>query len=327
MKRAAQIARELNIGISTLGYYMEVIGEVLNNPNQKIDTEIEKKITELSKKKDLPTKEQAKEIQEETLFHTHKQTPTSNSIPEEINDGNPFFNNTIDIISDSNIFAKRKVRNVVYEDISVDTIFTDFEAFSICYGLSDGHTRFIANKWFKTQEYNADVVEAHSIAMNTLEKYGTKLLSFIIGLPPLPFKALDVKEIFSELDGRKHRSSFPVVRILFKNAKGDDERIQISFYAEDGQDGKVRFENVLTVRNNSTGKPIMKITRDGRIIPEPYTKNIVPIIKLFIQFSKDTERMILNYGLETGCCSICGRELTVEESIRRGIGPVCAQRC
>lgn len=32
------------------------------------------------------------------------------------------------------------------------------------------------------------------------------------------------------------------------------------------------------------------------------------------------------YGLRTGVCSICGRELTKRESIDRGIGPICAAR-
>lgn len=32
------------------------------------------------------------------------------------------------------------------------------------------------------------------------------------------------------------------------------------------------------------------------------------------------------YGRRTGNCAICGRELTVTESIERGIGPICAER-
>lgn len=35
----------------------------------------------------------------------------------------------------------------------------------------------------------------------------------------------------------------------------------------------------------------------------------------------DTERVTV---LHSGCCSRCGRELTTPESIRRGLGPVCA---
>ena len=32
------------------------------------------------------------------------------------------------------------------------------------------------------------------------------------------------------------------------------------------------------------------------------------------------------FGVRTGMCAVCGRELTVEESVARGIGPVCATR-
>lgn len=32
------------------------------------------------------------------------------------------------------------------------------------------------------------------------------------------------------------------------------------------------------------------------------------------------------YGMRTGCCSICGRELTAEESIDSFVGPICAER-
>lgn len=32
------------------------------------------------------------------------------------------------------------------------------------------------------------------------------------------------------------------------------------------------------------------------------------------------------YGVRSGVCAVCGRELTVTKSIERGIGPVCATR-
>lgn len=40
----------------------------------------------------------------------------------------------------------------------------------------------------------------------------------------------------------------------------------------------------------------------------------------------DPEAAAVAYGLQTGICSCCGRELTNKESIARGIGPVCAER-
>lgn len=35
---------------------------------------------------------------------------------------------------------------------------------------------------------------------------------------------------------------------------------------------------------------------------------------------------ITNFGKESSYCALCNRELTDTESIRRGVGPVCAQR-
>ena len=41
---------------------------------------------------------------------------------------------------------------------------------------------------------------------------------------------------------------------------------------------------------------------------------------------KLTLQQAMEYGKVTGRCAICGRTLTVAESIERGIGPVCAAR-
>jgi len=42
--------------------------------------------------------------------------------------------------------------------------------------------------------------------------------------------------------------------------------------------------------------------------------------------AKDPSAAARAYGLRTGQCSICGRELTNAESRARGIGPICAER-
>lgn len=39
----------------------------------------------------------------------------------------------------------------------------------------------------------------------------------------------------------------------------------------------------------------------------------------------DPSTATVRYGRVTGCCGVCGRELTTNESIERGIGPVCAE--
>lgn len=39
--------------------------------------------------------------------------------------------------------------------------------------------------------------------------------------------------------------------------------------------------------------------------------------------SKDIPKLVIQYGLNTGICSCCGRTLSNKESIRLGIGPIC----
>jgi hypothetical protein len=45
-----------------------------------------------------------------------------------------------------------------------------------------------------------------------------------------------------------------------------------------------------------------------------------------IEACADPEAAAVAYGRRTGACSCCGRELTKQESIDRGIGPVCASK-
>lgn len=40
----------------------------------------------------------------------------------------------------------------------------------------------------------------------------------------------------------------------------------------------------------------------------------------------DVNKAFTNYGLQIGKCGICGKALTVPESIQRGIGPVCLSK-
>ena len=216
---------------------------------------------------------------------------------------------------------KRQKQTLKFEESEIETVFSDFEAYSICKGLDNRHAKHLARNYFKTnKQMDNEQFEAHSIAMSALEKYGGRTLTFMISLPPLPFKALNATQIFSELDKRRKKQDFPILRITFKNAKNQTEKIQISYYAEKSNQGRKRNDNVLTIKNRSTGQQLIRLSRSGIVIPE-----IVPVLQVFMRFSKNTKQTLLNYGLETGECSICGRELTDSESIRIGVGPVCRQ--
>lgn len=45
-----------------------------------------------------------------------------------------------------------------------------------------------------------------------------------------------------------------------------------------------------------------------------------------LEVASDPKRAAVAFGMQTGICACCGAELTNQESIERGIGPICADR-
>jgi len=45
-----------------------------------------------------------------------------------------------------------------------------------------------------------------------------------------------------------------------------------------------------------------------------------------VVIAEDPEAAVIRWGHRSGNCGICGRELTVKESVERGIGPICAAK-
>ncbi len=317
MKRLPQIAKEQNIGVITLIDYCQKLGQTGVTRNSKIDPKLESLLIELHTGKNEVT---------EKIDNLEFEVKSTSELPDDFRITNPFEQELQEIITEGDLFSKRQKRTISYQESKIETVFSDFEAYTICMGLDNRHAKHIARNYFKTiKPFENEKFEAHNIAMLALEKYGGKTLTFIISLPPLPFKAVNATQIFSELDKRRKKQDFPILRITFKNAKNLTEKIQISYYAEKTEKGRKRIDNVLTIKNRTTGQQLMRVSRGGIVIPENNAKQIVPILQVFIRFSKDAKQTLINYGLETGECSICGRELTDSESIRFGIGPVCRQ--
>ena len=49
------------------------------------------------------------------------------------------------------------------------------------------------------------------------------------------------------------------------------------------------------------------------------------VIGLLTGLSADPTNVISGYGRLTGACALCGRDLTDQDSVDRGVGPVCAK--
>jgi len=174
MKRLPQIAKEQNIGFSTLIDYCERLGHSRVTQNSKIDPKLENQIIDLHKGKiQVPHKIDNEEFQ----------VSSTNELPEDFNIINPFENEQQEIITEGDRFSNRQKRTITFQESAVETVFSNFEAYTICMGLDNRHAKHIARNYFKTNEQmDNEQFEAHSIAMSALDKYGGKTLSFIISL-------------------------------------------------------------------------------------------------------------------------------------------------
>lgn len=241
-------------------------------------------------------------------------------IPIEIEDRfdleNPYETFIIDFIRNGIDFENRISEYRLIGGKFIETKFTDFEAFSICLGTENSSLRKIAREFFKGIISDKSLVDAHNSSMSALQKYGEEYISLIFSLPPLPFRAFDAKQLFSEMDRRKEVTERPIFRILI------DEKKYILKFHEDYSKDFISNE-IITVKDKITKQTVFYISRTGSIFPMQDIKKIIPIISIFVRNVADFKTYVLNYGLESGECSVCGRTLTDPFSIRMGIGPIC----
>lgn len=240
---------------------------------------------------------------------------------------NEFENDVIQTIK-GNYATSEILTSVKSNGQRIDSKFTDFQAFCICKGLKDQNSLY--NKFLKKNHTQDDTFKAHQIAMKTLEKYGREVIGFLLSLPELPFKCENFKTIFSVLDKAKSEGTqAPSITLNFKNSKDNtQEEISFSFLIEN----RNSYVNVMKVYNKTTKQNVMTISRNGLVVPQENTRikgknnNITPIIEFFYHITETEDgfkKAVFSYGIETGKCSICGRELTSKISKIKGIGPVC----
>ena len=244
MKRLNQLAKELNVAVTTLIKYCNTLGIKNISPNKNIDEDLEEVIIQMHNGKPfLNTKNDV------NIY-------TSDDLPNDFDNNNPFITEEIRIINDNNLFSNRIEKIILVNNKELKTIFSDFEANTICLGLDNRHASHIARQFFKkNSQSEEDKIDVHTIAMAALNKYGPYTLSFIVSLPPLPIKAFDATQIFSELDKRRTKQEFPLIRITFKNNNNQIEKIQISYFSEKSENGRIRYDNVMLIKNASVSYP------------------------------------------------------------------------
>lgn len=252
---------------------------------------------------------------------------------DKINDAfyksNPFENDVVNTISgflDEELIVSR----VSCNGNSIESKFSNFQAFHICKGHKDKQYQAIYNRYLKKKETQEDIFKAHKLAMDILKmKDGNTLVKYLLSLPELPFKAEKFKILFKALDNSIKNGNYnPSVTLKMRNVKGENEDIEFSFLVIDN----IRYKNQIRVRNKKTNFTLMEISRDGKVLPSNnitengLLKNVTPVLELFCTITENEDGLnsaILSYGIETGRCSMCGRELTDKVSKIKGIGPIC----
>ncbi|MCZ8144388.1 DUF6011 domain-containing protein [Flavobacterium sp.] len=309
MKRISQICKELNIRIDELISLLHSYGFVEEhlNLNTRVPNELFEKIKAIYNNE--VTEKVSTNVYEESLCQTHS-----------------FEKVLVEIALERNTLEDREVVLKSFDGYEVSTLFKDEEAFLIALGIEDKSVRSLANRYFQSKYITGkQFITVHRHAMAALDRYGGAFITHIMALPKLPFKALDAHQLFSELDRRKSKLEFPIVRFAYKNQDGVIEHLQMMFDSHYQSKQQIRNNHIIVVKNKSTGSVLFKIDRDGYVLPVSTKNKIVPILQYFIQVSRDTGTFVLNYGLETGFCSRCGRMLSDKESLRIGMGPSCRQ--
>lgn len=271
----------------------------------------------------------------ETNYDRQKHNWTTSCRTEDsfqINNINNHFNQTNiheqEIINSINgRLGSKKLKKMVLHNEIIETQFTDFQAFHICKGHRDKIPQNLYNKYRSNNLTEADIFFAHKYAMDILEKYGLDLVKYILTLPELPFHCDNFKILFTSLDkSLADNNGNPVVKLKIKNHRNLEEEVSYSFYTVDGN----IYRNVIRIQNHK-GLDLFKVNREGKVLPEKNNefnryKNVTPTLELFYHLTKDENNLrhaILSYGIKTGNCSLCGRELTNKVSKAKGIGPTC----
>ena len=321
-KRVNQVCRELNIPYKSLVSKLNKAGLKTPKMNTKLDP-ISMKVAyglPLSDEEaqGVETKKSKKQERAKNPNQVRKIEEVKTELPEISDFGDRVFN----LILEHDGFENREEKEIEYNGEIIKSIFSDDEAFTICSGMKESFATKLYRRYVKNRQEKYDIYKAHEYAMITKQKIGNKALSFLLNLPPLPFKAVNADRIFTSLNKAKLNKQKPFLSFLDSN----NERYRVMFSTIPINNNKSfkRIDNELIVRNMSKGKNVGKLYPNGVFVPNEGMLNKLTL-GIFIEFSEDPQKFAIKFGHETGSCAYCGRLLTDARSIKYGYGPVCAR--
>ena len=123
-----------------------------------------------------------------------------------------------------------------------------------------------------------------------------------------PKARIDLTPIREKLAKGKEKLKKPVIRA------GDT--FKFTFAPETGKNAGYVY-----VRHHD--QYIGKVAENGDFFPYQATPEQITYLK---EFAKDPIKELKTYGRNTGNCGLCGRGLSVKESVKRGYGPICGAK-
>lgn len=254
-------------------------------------------------------------------YHISKLHP---SVASEIQKANSRNHDYLFNVQERDIFSGRPVKVHQNNGFDFKSIFSDLEAFSLCGGLKSGVARALSKRFFnKAPISSQDLFDAHAFGMTALEQYGSDFVSMCLTLPPLPYNDFKITKAFQLLG--KLKKGDPSVSFLLPNNAGYDgyEEHCIEFGLKEVSHSLDK--ETIYIKKRETGEVVAVLRSDGTITPAKNHNFYRSQMLLFISFLDDPSEALLSFGVKTGNCAICGRELSTPESAIRGIGPICAK--
>ena len=169
----------------------------------------------------------------------------------------------------------------------------------------------------------AEITSWNSFAASLVEQYNKR-------------KTLSEKQTFAavamlakikqkQADRKSNMFSLDVSKILAVLDKADPAmktpKIRVGDFVFSKPEPHSRNAGSLYIKQ--LGEYIGKVTGGYYLPVGSVSKDTVAEIQ---EICKDPMESAVAYGRRTGNCAVCARELTVKESIDRGIGPICADK-
>ncbi len=191
--------------------------------------------------------------------------------------------------------------------------FTDNEAIDICSKMTSSFSRNLCSE-LNTSTSKRDLIlyQLHFIANKALKIFGGNVLTFIHQLRKLRFKNRTANEIKTY---KKVVPDFPI--LSFKYSHSDS--LKISFFLKQTKNG-IRPD--MRIFSSKTFDEIGHLDESGYIFTK--LEKFRPQLSMFCS-AQQKNQLELFAGVENGYCDLCGKELTHPNSLRIGLGPVCAR--